>query len=355
MVKEKYSRRSNPSLPFVVFVALAIFSFGMNINALLSGHLYMYSLGDDLPLAEVHTPHHVKNEKCLNLEFEENMDALLANHKQIFIAMPAKAAGSSLKNFTGKCMKRNMRENYINFGPEGRKHYLSDYVHPPSIITSHFYTDEPLVHLSKYPIQNALTIYVHRDETDRVISGIKEVLLGYICVTRPPHFTVEGATKQFNMLINETTCILDEAPSVKLIETRFAEVGFGANDILTCNSYNAMIENDPNMVFINYKQANRLQKLLAKHHCPELLKEKPSMRNNGKPVSLYLRLEKKEENGNDLISIEDWLKEKSGVLEWTLKLRKAATCQAKTKHMQEAMLRCPDQTLRVDSYDLKKW
>jgi hypothetical protein len=33
------------------------------------------------------------------------------------------------------------------------------------------------------------------------------------------------------------------------------------------------------MVFVHYKQANKLQKLLAKHHCPELLEEPPTEAN----------------------------------------------------------------------------
>jgi hypothetical protein len=114
------------------------------------------------------------------------------------------------------------------------------------------------------------------------------------------------------------------------------EIGHGASDILTCKAYKAIEENEPNMIFLHYKQANKLQRLLAKHHCPELLDEPPTETNvaSDKPMSVYLRLRKE---GGDIVKLEDWLHAKGDLLEWSLKLRKNATCQAKTKHMEDKL------------------
>ena len=118
------------------------------------------------------------------------------------------------------------------------------------------------------------------------------------------------------------------------------------------------------MVFVHYKQANKLQKLLAKHHCPELLEEPPTEANvaTENRMEVYLRLQKGEDAGtvtststSIVVKLDEWLHEKSATLEWSLKLKKHVSCQAKTRHMEDDLFACSDQTIKVSSTDIKRW
>ena len=113
-------------------------------------------------------------------------------------------------------------------------------------------------------------------------------------------------------------------------------------------------QNTPNMIVLHYKQANKLQKLLAKHHCPELLEEPPIEANVAKEkrLTVYLRLQKQ---GGAVVNLAKWLHEKSATLEWSLKLKKHVSCQAKTRHMEDDLFACSDQTIKVSSPDIKRW
>ena len=83
---------------------------------------------------------------------------------------------------------------------------------------------------------------------------------------------------------------------------------------MTCKAYEAIEQNAPNMIVLHYKQANKLQKLLAKHHCPELLEEPPIEANVAKEkrLTVYLRLQKQ---GGAVVNLAKWLHEKSATLE----------------------------------------
>lgn len=90
----------------------------------------------------------------------KTLDDLLYRHKQVFVAMPAKAAGTSLKEFTKKCMKRNDPDNFINAPIQVRKFLTASYG-LPSIIASHLYTgDQPLIDLIQHASsRDAIIIY----------------------------------------------------------------------------------------------------------------------------------------------------------------------------------------------------
>jgi hypothetical protein len=287
---------------------------------------------------------HSATAQCLSLNFEDQMDAVISNSTQVFITMPAKAAGTSLKQFTKKCMKQKTRDNFINY-PHHPKNFLTDTFELPSIITSHLYSDQPLVDLAQQGTRQTLMIYMHRDETERLLSGIRQVLTSICAQGKNKDVIVEG---------NQTHCILSEGAVVKFIENRYNEIGGGSPEILTCAAYEAIEQNAPNMIVVHYEQANKLQKLLAKHHCPELLEELPTKANVSKEKSLavYLRLQK---GGEDVVNLDEWLHKKSAVLEWSLKLKKHASCQAKTRHMEDDLFACSDQTIKVSSTNIKCW
>ena len=118
------------------------------------------------------------------------------------------------------------------------------------------------------------------------------------------------------------------------------------------------------MVFVHYKQANKLQKLLAKHHCPELLEEPPTEANvaTENRMEVYLRLQKGEDAGtvtststSIVVKLDEWLHEKSGLLESSLQMKKDISCQAKTRHMEDDLFACPDQAIKVTSSCIKSW
>jgi len=290
---------------------------------------------------------------CLSLDFEDTLDTIISNSRQVFITMPAKAAGTSLKQFTSKCTSKQqiVPDNFIN-NPTLSKNMLTDSFQLPSIIASHLYVgDKPLVDLVQHSTRQTLIVYVHRDETERLLSGIRQVLTSYVCSRNRVMRSKVGDTSQFNSAFNDTHCTLDEVAVVDLIEKRFGEVGMGSSDILTCKAYEAIEQNAPNMIFMHYTQANKLQKLLAKHYCPELMEEEPSRFNTakGKGMEVYLRLKK----GKDIVNLEIWLKEKRLLLEWALKLKKHASCQAKTKHIEDNLFACADQTVKVS--DILHW
>ena len=118
--------------------------------------------------------------KVDSMSMSMSMDDIMNRTKQVFITMPAKAAGSSMKTFTSQCTKSHPPDNFINHDRMKKAFFANNYVLPP-IIASHLYIDAPLVHLVKSSTRKTLIIYIHRDESERLISGIKMVLMSRIC------------------------------------------------------------------------------------------------------------------------------------------------------------------------------
>ena len=118
--------------------------------------------------------------KVDSMSMSMSMDDIMNRTKQVFITMPAKADGSSMKTFTSQCTKSHPPDNFINHDRMKKAFFANNYVLPP-IIASHLYIDAPLVHLVKSSTRKTLIIYIHRDESERLISGIKMVLMSRIC------------------------------------------------------------------------------------------------------------------------------------------------------------------------------
>ncbi len=293
--------------------------------------------------------------KCMNLDYDGGMDDILRDARQVFITMPAKAAGTSMKEFTTKCMKHDVPDNFINRSDLTKK-FLTSSLHLPSIVTSHLYKgDTPMMDLAKHGSRQTLIIHIHREETDRLLSAIKHVTTSGLCDPTYPRIKLKNVDiSEFHMERNETHCTLDEEPVVDLIESGFEEVGFGSSKILTCNAFEAIEQNAPNMVLVHYKQANKLQKLLAKHHCPELTDEEwhPTESNvaSKKGRDIYLRLK----NG-DIVQLDEWLHEKRDVLEYTLKMKNDVSCQGKMRHMEDDLFACKDEVMQITPKNVKCW
>lgn len=107
------------------------------------------------------------------------------------------------------------------------------------------------------------------------LSLIGFIFLPYVCCIHTPTLI-----QYLKVRKNNTHCILDEGAVLYEIAARRAEVGCATHDILTCQSYKAIQANAPRLVSLHCKQVDRLQTLLAKHHCPELLDELPPVQAN---------------------------------------------------------------------------
>ena len=66
-------------------------------------------------------------------------------------------------------------------------------------------------------------------------------------------------------------------------------------------------------------------------------------------------LEGSKVNGT-IVSIDDWLKAKSGMLEYILDVRSDWSCQAKMKDIEAELFACPDEALQISgrSYENQK-
>lgn len=292
--------------------------------------------------------------QCLSLNFNETMDDLLSKHKQVFITMPPKAAGVTMTFFTRACMmSKDDQYTEVDFNDvKDVSAYLSSSLHLSSILSKHTLSRHSILNLAKISNRKSLIIYVHRDETERIVSAIKQVLKVFCNFNNKYKHVTEKITKEYNIEKNSTHCTLDEGPVIQMIQYRINEIQ--ATE-LSCETYGAFEEHDPNLVFIHYKQVDSLQKLLAKHHCPQLLEYPPVHRNVEEeeiPWTMSLRLQK---DSKQIVNIHEWLDEKENLLEWTLSMNRDASCLGKTKHMENELFSCPDQAIKTTADSIRGW
>lgn len=287
----------------------------------------------------------------------QDMDSLVASASQIFVTMPAKAGGTSMKQFTKRCMKNNVADNILSLDQLWKK-YLVNSPRIQPIISSHLYRAIDLSRLAKLSSRKTLIIHTHREESSRVISAVNQIA-NSVCNFLGARYSNEKQTRTtFKIQKNNSHCILDEGSFVNEIAANGAEVGFSTHRLLTCQSYEAIQDNSPQLVFLHYKQVDKLQRLLAKHHCPEMLDDLPIKANVAASKPLQVMLHKNGTNtdrSKSAVRLEDWLDEKGPAMEWALKLRRDASCQAKTVHMEDELFACPDETLRVTSESIDRW
>ncbi len=297
--------------------------------------------------------------QCLDLNQE--MDSLISRARQVYVTMPAKGGGKSMNNFALRCGHSERPQGL----PFDKWHLLLDssMMNSSSIISSHIRNHTSLIHLAKRSNKNILMIYIHREEGDRVISAIK-MIAHHICHRKDKHrYKGRGIV----VAKNRTHCIIDEQSMGKMISEGHREVGGGLPSILTCSVFDALQLNRPQFVFLHYEQVDKLQTLLAKHHCPELLDELPIRMNTAsdelrKDVFLY---DSKGDANNETIGVEeilraksvvpiqDWLHAKGAVLEGSLaSLRQSneriASCQKEAAQMQIKLFGCTDEALKVE-------
>uniref|UniRef100_A0A7S1ZXE9 Uncharacterized protein n=1 Tax=Ditylum brightwellii TaxID=49249 RepID=A0A7S1ZXE9_9STRA len=288
------------------------------------------------------------------LNLNQGMDSLVARAHQIFITMPTKGGGSSMNTFTRRCNKETKIRKFGFIESVDLKELLVGSLQVKSVISLHVSSDTGLICLAMYPSQKTLMIHIHCEEGERVISGVKMISHHMCKMTYNKEDLKFRGYKKTVIAKNATHCILHAGYMIDYIARGHREVGGGAPKVLTCKLYDALQENAPQLVFLNYKQIDKLQTLLAKHHCPELLDELPIKVNmatdDEQKIYLY---DSNDEKG--AVRIEEWLDAKGPVLEWALNLRSEASCQAKTIHMEDELFGCPDEALKVTPESIKKW
>lgn len=149
-------------------------------------------------------------------------------------------------------------------------------------------------------------------------------------------------------------CVISERDLIqKIIKPRKAEITYSTFDIMTCDFYEALKDNKPNILFVHYKQANPLQELIAKQFCPEQRSVYDHKKENYlfKSHVLLDTISSSSYVGHPTtteVTLEDWLVAKKNILEWSLHLRSQSSCQSKTKNLEEKLLACSDEIMRFN-------
>eukprot|EP00551_Chaetoceros_affinis_P002902 CAMPEP_0203640986 /NCGR_PEP_ID=MMETSP0088-20131115/6343_1 /ASSEMBLY_ACC=CAM_ASM_001087 /TAXON_ID=426623 /ORGANISM="Chaetoceros affinis, Strain CCMP159" /LENGTH=312 /DNA_ID=CAMNT_0050496325 /DNA_START=73 /DNA_END=1011 /DNA_ORIENTATION=+ len=285
-----------------------------------------------------------KSGKCLT--FEEDFDRIVSKANNIFVTMPAKAAGTTMKGFTKQCVgfydRSNKNTNFMHGNTEDRIENFVQRVDHPKLVSSHLYKDIPIVDLIQNASRDSLIIYIYREEQERMLSGMREVVQMSVC-TNNVYPDIQAASRENGQ------CIIDEMTIVeKVLKERKAEVKFGNSRIMTCNFYNSIEKNFPNMVFVHYKQTDVMQKVIAKYHCPELLKRLPIHKNASgmKKTNVFV----KRETDGEIMGFSEWIDAKRGMFEWTFQLNSengGEKCQAKTRQLEDELRDCNDGLIQV--------
>jgi hypothetical protein len=197
------------------------------------------------------------------------------------------------------------------------------YLMPP-ILSSHMYSLENLLYLIKNVLRSTLLIYIHR----RVLSAVNEAF-GNWCRRGNgyPGKKIEPPTDDF----------FDDG----LGYNKQSEMSLGASKLLRCETYDAIVEYAPNMLFTDYKQANELHELISERYCPNLGGDHiASNAGADKETLIFVKVQHGLVGQPDLVELKDWLKAKQSTLEWSLGWNSKATCTGKTRLMEDNLFGC---------------
>ena len=272
-----------------------------------------------------------RNPSCISIP---KLGDMIDQFSQVVIVMPDKAAGSSSIVFANHCYPSHklIPDNFVNH-EEVLKRALTMSFQVPRLFASHVVKAEHFINLIKGVTRDTLVVYIHREETDRLISAIKHATMKYC--------TGERTTSRFEFLesTNESCTIAEIDLVDKIISSGRDEVPVGMGKILTCETYQSFEENRSNLVFMDYKEANTLYTLVAEKHCPHMLEQTVHVNAaSDKKRKIFVALS---HGTTEKVSLDDWLNEKKYFLEWSLGLKKDVTCQGKTRIMENSLLQCP--------------
>lgn len=232
--------------------------------------------------------------------------------------------------------------------------FISNNYEIPTIMSSHLGRTKynPLEQLIKTATDDSLIIYIHRHETDRVLSGIKQVG-EKVCTGQwerlekyKPYVTAKD---------ENGNCVIEEQALFDMIREGEQEIGNGVHRALTCNVFDAIEANKPNLVVLNYQQVNELQNVLAKYHCPDVLKSGvlPIHVNEASSKDkIYVKLKNIKgskdggNNENRKERLDEWVQVKKHVIEWAFGMKKDAGCQRKVKDTEKMLMSCDNKILQ---------
>eukprot|EP00984_Skeletonema_dohrnii_P018417 scaffold8596_cov70-Skeletonema_dohrnii-CCMP3373.AAC.1 len=111
--------------------------------------------------------------KCTN---DSELRRKIESSDNVIIAMPAKAAGTSFKQFAQECNPPKSADIGFSSNIYDRKNMKEILTHSwdmPRIIPAHFWIPEHLSKLLRNASRKTLIIYSHRDESSRFNSAVK--------------------------------------------------------------------------------------------------------------------------------------------------------------------------------------
>lgn len=281
--------------------------------------------------------HHHHHPSCLT--FDRDIEKLVNETQQVFLTMLPKSSGTSLKNFVKACTDATEgigKTEFLSLSPDIKRGIFTQSYNMPKVMTSFAQTNDlALIEFIKGMTDESLWIHLYRPETDRLLSAIKHVVKSRLC---------KGVTiGDLDVSIakrNGNKCVIEENDLIHdVILKRKIEIGKSTPKILTCDLYDSIKENAPNVVFVSYEQSSRVQAAVARKYCPELEHRSSKLNVDAdKNMQAYVKLVSTGEN----VLIDDWVKKKRNHLEWALELNKKITCKGTTRKIGQKIKSCPD-------------
>jgi hypothetical protein len=290
--------------------------------------------------------------KCISLETE--MEELLNSTQQLFIGMPAKAAGTTFGTFVAKyCMKDyNLPKATHNFLT--RKEVIeytakNNYDFPP-VLSSHMLRKESLLRLVKEATDETLLIYLHRPETERLLSSIKNVAWKYCIKKYPASLIDEDINAKIHYSKSDNNCVVEESALFDLIKTHEKEIGDNLQSAMDCSFFDEFQNHRPKMVIAHFTKTDNLLKAIAKRHCPDVLDQLHLLvpnRASEKGLDIFVKLES---SASTLAPISDWVVKKKHVFQILYDWFEEYDCHGKIREIEERMLNthtCNDEIVQM--------
>lgn len=269
--------------------------------------------------------------KCSN---DSDLRHRIQSSDNVILVMPPKSAGTSFKLFAKKCNSPKSLQEYSSniYGRNDMNELLTHSWDMPMILPSHFWVPEKLAKLLRNVSRKTLIIYSHRDETSRFKSAIKHVLTQW-CKGNT-HGMPESPSKFFAKIDGDDFYLNETKFIDKVLKRPQNEMVMSTNALLTCETYQSMEEYAPNMIFVDYRNATKIQTLLAEKYCPNMTNTFEVT--TPKTYKVYIT---REEDGESVL-LSDWMEKKMPFVEWTLGLNDRASCLVKTRQMEDEFGSC---------------
>ncbi len=282
--------------------------------------------------------------KCLS--FENEMEDILSSTRQVYIAMPAKAAGSTMGVFVRDyCMKA------YNLGPHGSDtNYFNskqklEYIKThndvfPSVLSSHtghnWKDFNTMIDRVDDLTDDELLIYMHRPEIERLLSSIKDVAWK-LCNPRITIRDFPPVKDRIHYQPDTETCIIEEDALFEIIHNHIYEIGINLQNAINFQFYNEIQKHAPkNLVIAHFKQTDEVMKAIAKYHCPEILDQLPIKVNVGSDKESKIHVQLKSDKSK-IVSIMEWVEKKKHVLQLKHDWFDDYECQGNIREIEEKM------------------